>query len=178
MKKKTYAPPRDSLAWRVCSYLTANPDEELMRGDVATKFGAEPAAIDTELAPAVAAGFLARVSTQDSGIVWRLTHRGGKASPAPFAHSTKAARRALRPTPFNIAGLKIESGIPLSEPMPRASQWERLFRRMNRDDSIEFPLEIRASVAHAKQKYRKQFAAVDFAIRRVSDTHCRIWRTA
>jgi len=175
-KKKTYAPPRDSLAWRVCSYLTANPDEELMRGDVATKFGTEPASVDSELAPAVVAGFLARVTTEDSGVVWRLANR--KASPAPFAHSPKAARKALRPAPFNIGALKIESGIPLTEPVPRASQWDQLFGRMKRDDSVAFPIEARASVAHAKSKYRKRVASVEFAIRRVSDTHCRIWRTA
>jgi len=58
--------------------------------------------------------------------------------------------------------------------MPRSSQWDQLFGRMKRDDSVEFPLEVRAFVAHAQQKYRKRHVAAAFAIRCISDTHCRI----
>ena len=91
-----YAPPKDSLAWRVCDYLRANPGEELMRGDVATKFNVSPAAIDGELQPAVSAHMLERVQTDDSGIVWRLRAQSRGSFPRPFSSSVAAARRAVR----------------------------------------------------------------------------------
>ena len=175
---RSYAPPKDSLAWRVCDYLRANPGEELMRGDVATKFNVSPAAIDGELQPAVSAHLLERVQTDDSGIVWRLRAQSKGSFPRPFASSVAAARRAVRSHQLiDISAFIIEKGVPLIEPMKRINQWSRLFDRMELGDSFQVPNEARMALAHAQAKYRKTKTGVMFAIRKVSESHSRIWRT-
>lgn len=178
-KTTPYAPPRDSLAWRVCDYLASNPGEELMRGDIATKFDASPATIDAELEPATAAQLLERVRTEDSGYVWRLRkHRKGS-FPRPFASSVAAAKRATRTNVLiDLSALVIEKDIPLSEPPKRRNQWAALFDRMEPGDSILLPNEARAALAHAQSHYRKAARHVTFANRKVSETHSRFWRTA
>ena len=174
-----YAPPKDSLAWRVCDYLRANPGEELMRGDVATKFNVSPAAIDGELQPAVSAHMLERVQTDDSGIVWRLRAQSRGSFPRPFSSSVAAARRAVRSHQLiDISAFVIEKDVPLIEPMKRVNQWGQLFDRMEPGDSFQVPNEARQALAHAQAKYRKTRLDVGFAIRRVNESHTRIWRTA
>jgi hypothetical protein len=177
--KRPYAPPQDSLAWRVCDYLRANPGEELMRGDVATKFNVSPAAIDGELQPAVSAHMLERVQTDDSGVVWRLRAQSRGSFPRPFSSSVASARRAIRSHQLiDISAFVIEKDVPLTDPVKRVNQWGKLFDRMELGDSFQVPNEVRMALAHAQAKYRKTTGGVIFAIRKVSDSHTRIWRTA
>lgn len=175
--KGQYTPPKDSLAWRVCDYLRANPDEELLRGDIVTKFGADPSLIDSELQRATTAHLLERIHLADSGYVWRLKKQSRGAFPRPFASSVSAAKRAVRAQrSFDISALVIEKDVPLIDPPKRKNYWEALFRRMEVGDSIQVPAESRQALSHAQQKYRKTAETVEFAIRKVSETHCRIWR--
>lgn len=170
--------PKDSLIWRVVDYLSANPGERLTRSDVATKFDADAAAIDGELAPAVASGHLIREPHDEDGIVWRLRYRGMK-FPAPFTGTLQAARKAAKARALiDVTAFKIESGIPLAEPTKRTNQWDSLFIQFKPGDSAEYANELRMAVAHAQAKYRKKAPGVVFAIRKVSETHSRIWRTS
>jgi hypothetical protein len=178
-RSSSYQPPRDSLAWRVIDYLRANPGERLMRSDVATKFSVEASSVDTQLAGAVMAGQLIRDCHDEDGVVWRLQYRGG-GFPVVFAGTLAAARkaaRAKRNALIDISAFKIEKGIPLIEPARRINQWNRLFDGMEPGDSVLVPNEARMALSHAQLKYRKTASHVIFAIRKVSETHTRIWRT-
>lgn len=82
-----------SLLRLVCDYLQKNPEEELTRSDIATKFNVQSSIVDSELKAAVNAGRLAVERNEDDGLVWRL---GGPkvSSPAPFAAGERAAKSA------------------------------------------------------------------------------------
>jgi hypothetical protein len=179
-RSANHQPPRDSLTWRVIDYLGANPGERLTRSDVATKFGFDASAVDSELAGAVMAGQLLRETSDEDGIVWRLRYRGAR-FPAPFTGTLAAARKAVRAKRhalIDISGFKIEKGIPLIEPVKRVNQWNKLFDGMETGDSVLVPNEARMALAHAQAKYRKTATHVVFAIRKVNETHTRMWRTA
>ena len=173
--------PKDSLIWRVVDYLSANPGERLTRSDVAKKFDADAAAIDGELAPAVASGHLIREPHDEDGIIWRLRYRGAK-FPAPFTGTLAAAQRAVktrRHTLIDVSMFEIEKGVPLVEPAVRRNRWNELFGRMEPGDSFQVPDSARMALSHAQANYRKtQAQHVRFAIRKVSETHTRIWRTS
>ncbi len=172
--------PRDSLAWRVIDFLGANPGESLTRSDVATKFDIDHAVVDTLLAPAVDAGQLVRDVGGADGVVWRLVQPKAK-FPQPFTSSLMAAKRAARARRnalIDISSFVIEKDIPLVEPLRRENQWNNLFSQMIPGDSVKVPNEARMALAHAQAKYRKTATNVTFAIRKISDTHTRIWRTA
>lgn len=176
--------PKDALMWRVVDYLHTNRDEELTRGDVATKFDVEASSVDSLLAPAVDAGFLKRASGGADGVVWRRPQRmRGGPFPTPFTPSLvaagKAARRAKRSaTIVNIGALVIEQGVPISERVSPGSQWTALFDRMKPGDSFQLPAGARDAAAHARSNYKLKVPSAQFLIRKVSETHARVWRTA
>jgi hypothetical protein len=172
--------PRDSLAWRVLDFLQANPGEELTRGDIAVKFNIEASAVDSLLAPAVSAGHLVREVGGADGVIWKPNAARGR-FPKPFVGSVDASRRAVRAhrqSLIDISSFTIEKDIPLVDVMRRVNQWNALFARMELGDSFLLPQSARMAAAHAQAKYRKSAREVMFAMRKVSDTHSRIWRTA
>lgn len=65
-------PRAGSLAQRVYQFLSANPDEELTRSDIAAKFDIEPASVDKALSTAIINGWIKRERSEDSTFVWRL----------------------------------------------------------------------------------------------------------
>lgn len=49
---------------------------------------------------------------------------------------------------------------------------------MEPGDSFQVPAAARMALAHAQQKYRRGAVGVEFAIRKISESHCRIWRVS
>jgi hypothetical protein len=170
------------LMWRVLDYLTANPNEVLTRSDIAAKFDAQPAAIDTLLAPALAGRLLIREAGGSDGTVWRAPKRKS-AFPHPLTDSiSKAARVARanirRARKVDISAIVIESGVPLQEKAQPGGEWEAVFSRMKAGDSFKVPSFATGAVGHAKLKYCRKHTGTRFAIRKVDDTHARVWRIA
>lgn len=66
----TYTPRPGSIAWRVIDFLTRNPDEELTRGDIATKFDCVGSSLDSLLSTAVRCGALKRIRNTHNELVW------------------------------------------------------------------------------------------------------------
>jgi len=181
MRKKTeVTAPQDSLVWRVLDFLQANPGERLTRSDVATKFGADAATIDAELAPGVDAGQLVRETDDGDGVIWRRPRH--RSVPRPFAGSITAAKRATRQAPrtFDVSAIKIEPDIPIPDPNRGTirSAWFGVFERMTAGDSFAAPDEARSSIAHAVAVFRKRRPHTRFVTRTISKTQFRIWRTA
>lgn len=71
---------RNTLAARVMDYLQANPDEELTRHDVATKFTLPAAAVDGLLADAINAGMGRVLKVYRAGVRPLLLQAGGRRS--------------------------------------------------------------------------------------------------
>jgi hypothetical protein len=67
-----YTPKPGSLAHRVLTFMVLNPDEELTRADIATKFDANHSTIDSLLALPVTRGVLKRGRNSDMDLVWSL----------------------------------------------------------------------------------------------------------
>lgn len=180
----TGLPPQDSLAFKVIDYFHGHPGEVLTQKDVARKFDVAPASVDNLLMPAVASGHLARAQSDEYGVIFRLPPKRS-AFPQPFTPSLKEAVRRNRearrpPVRIDFAAIKIEKGIPLIEPLKRVPHWDQLFDKMDVGDSFELPLAARDAAAHARTHYREQEAnsSKNFAVRKVDETHVRIWRIA
>jgi len=175
--------PRDSIAWRVIDFLEANPTEELLRRDVATKFSIDVVQVDDMLRPAVTADRIKRELNADSELVWRLNY-SKRGTPKPFAEPLAAAKRAKRanrkpPVAIDFSTLVIEPGIAVIERIqPKAGLWAGLLDRMTPGDSVRLMLEAKDAAAHAQYAYRKANPGAKFVVRKVSDEHCRIWRLA
>ena len=165
--------------WRVLDYLNANPTEVLTRSDIAAKFDTAASTVDSLLGLAVAAGMMKRQHDTPDGLVWRHA-KSKSAFPRPFAPSVSAAARAtrVRVAKTDFEAIKIESDIPLLELPQPGSQWCAIFDRMKPGDSFQLPNRSHAALSHAKLKYCKRTPAARFAVRKVSSTHTRIWRTA
>lgn len=67
-----YIPRPGSVPWRVLSFLVANPDEQLTRGDVAVKFDCIGGGVDTILQLAVARECLKKTRNSELEVVWIL----------------------------------------------------------------------------------------------------------
>lgn len=67
-----YVPRPGSVPWRVLSFLVANPDEQLTRGDVAVKFDCIGGGVDTILQLAVARECLKKTRNSELEVVWIL----------------------------------------------------------------------------------------------------------
>jgi hypothetical protein len=174
--------PKDHLMWRVVDYVNANTTEVLTRSDIAAKFDALPSSIDAPLAMAVAAGLLKREDGTEDGTVWR--HPGKKGSfPRPFTPSLNAATKAQRATRTAVrradfAAITIESGIPVAPQATTGGEWKALFDKMRPGDSFQLLTRYAAAAANAKLNYCRQIEGASFVLRKVSDTHTRVWRTA
>ena len=173
--------PKDHLMWRVVDYVNANPSEVLTRGDVAAKFDADPSTIDSLLSLAVSAGMLKRDEGTEDGTVWRHPGKQKTAFPRPFTPSLAAATRAERATRraarrVDFEAIEIESGIPVQEVAKTGGEWNALFSRMKPGDSFQLPTRSAGAASHAKLKFCKQVAGARFVLRKVSDSHTRVWR--
>lgn len=169
---------------KVVEFLEKNPEEELTRSDIATKFGVMASTVDGELKPAVASGRLVQSKDEDDALIWRI---GGPkvTSPAPFAaaeRAAKAAKRARRRAALavDLKTIQVEKNVPLHEPERRMDLWNQLFRQMTDiNDSFAVPADAHTALCHAAQAYRKEIAPdVRFTIRKINEDETRIWRVA
>jgi len=67
-----YTPKAGSLPHRVLTFMVLNPEEELTRADIATKFDANHSTIDSLLSLPVTRGVLKRGRNSDMDLVWSL----------------------------------------------------------------------------------------------------------
>lgn len=173
--------PADSLGFRVVDYFKSHPDEVLTPRDIASKFDTAPSSVDTMLASAVQAGHLARGQSDAYGVIYRLPQSMRKGFPQPFTPSLKEAvkrNRARNLFRLDVSAVTIEKDIPIADSYVRRAPWASIFDRMEVGDSFQLPKAGKMAVSHAFSAYRKNgHQAVRFALRQISDTHVRVWRT-
>lgn len=107
------AAPPDSLAGKLVDFLQGNPGERLTRKDIAEKFGANMAMIDSQLAPAVQAKLLVRETDDHDGVTWKLGYP--LPTTAQLQPSIAARPVVKRSTAFRVDldSIKIEKGVPV-----------------------------------------------------------------
>jgi hypothetical protein len=126
-----YVPKPGSLPWKVLSFLLANPDEELTRGDVGVKFDCIGAGIDAMLQLAVSRDALKKGRNSQMELVWILglvkrfrldplpeaaDDKQAKA-PQPSAQAAAPAPAAPAPAPQTHRAIKVvEIAKPLALP--------------------------------------------------------------
>lgn len=167
------------LTRMVLSYFKAHPKEILSAVDIAAKFGAAAAQVDTLLMAAVEAGQLRHQNMGQHGLVYRA----GTAVSFPDARAPKlraavaAGRRARREAvKIDLSEIKIEHGVPLTKARPRSEEWADLFRKMAPGDSFPVPSIAHDALSHAKCQFVKAEPTWRFTIRRQADDTSRIWR--
>jgi hypothetical protein len=191
----SYTPAAGTLPHRVCAYFVKHPEEKLSAADIALKFDVDANGIPANLATAMTHKLVERV---------RGAYRGGpnlhkqaldtdssssSAAPAPlaafprpaFPATPRATRKRARLPVLDVSALPIEADVPLPPARSggRSTDWPVLFERLTKAGlcSSPLPIEQKHSLKNAADKWFKAHGGT-FAIRTISDTHLRIWRTA
>ncbi|WP_295986427.1 hypothetical protein [uncultured Variovorax sp.] len=163
-----YTPKFGSLPHRVINFMVMNPDEELTRSDIATKFDAPHSTIDSLLALPVARGVLKRGRNSDMELVWSLgdnpgvvldqakPEEGAGSLPARCYPSTRTREsesyidRSLpvaKASPFpsaapvilDLTGIKVRKGVRLmTKEEKRRAEFAEWFAQFEVGDSAEF----------------------------------------
>lgn len=168
-----YIPKAGTLAERVCRFFLANPEEALTRGDIAHKFDAQPASIDSSLKHAVAATLLRR-RAEDDGVSWSA---GPALTAAVLAAAGPLGKRA--PTPPMPDASALLNAIEKSVPLPSSkglADFEKVWAAMEKGDSLVLESSVAESLSHHARHWGKANNRT-FTRRRQADGTYRLWRT-
>jgi hypothetical protein len=173
-----YHPKAGSVPWKVIKFLMANPDEELSRGDIAVKFDAFGAQLDSVLQIACARNVLKKARNREMEVVWMLgTNRNVvldelveqpvpdlKAAVGSMATAGAKAMESLRQEGFP----EIRKNTPLmDEKTRRKVDFYAWLARFEVHDSAEFPeaflAEMRSMVKGYGAEAQRQFNVVKVA---------------
>lgn len=193
---RTYCPRTGSIPQLAISYFQGNLSARLTRAEATAKFGTSNIAKVLELA--IEAGFISSsngyytagddidqapdygsVAQADATIKAAASTPGGAHS--PFAHtyratpSAKGSRPAKPPLP-DLATCALDDDVPLTTARPQKVNWADLLDRLQPGQSKALPLHYAGSIKKAAST-RHQVAEERFAIKKISDTEVRIWRT-
>ena len=206
-RRAAYQPEEGGAARRVCIWAYDNRDDTLSTADIAVKFGiSSKNAVPSLLERAVSTGFLRiekvegcnyysagpsidRLNVPASSTAGlELQRLMTSASQPQRAASDKvpasSRKRPGRALPFiDLSAVAVVYDEPL--PPRRAggkgeSYWYPLLKRLDRAGAATAPIDIayRGSITKGIKLYRRgDRAGIEFAVRAVSETHIRVWRT-
>lgn len=167
-----YTPKPGSVPWRVLSFLKANPDEELSRGDIALKFDVPPASVEGFLASAIAHECLKRKRNDEMMVVWCLganprftiEPEGSdpeQVQPARVAHAAANPMRLtdrppLPPPHLDLDSVTIRKGIRLLTPEERRrKEFADWFDQFEIGDSAEFDEKHTPTIKTESNRHKK-----------------------
>ena len=165
-----------SLASKVLAFFETNPGEELDADAISTKFGCSRTGVHTNLGPAVANGWLVRHEDLKSG---DILYSRGPASEQPSAGDSapKPAMRKREALALDLAGIRIDKGIPIPPPLTKSLDWTVLLDRLvDVGDSAMLPVRVRSALSKAITKAHAG-GGRKFAVRVDGET-LRVWREA
>lgn len=162
-----YTPQFGSIPHKVLQFLSDNPDEELTRSDVATKFDTSPAGVDSLLKLAKARGSVTVSRNSDAQLVWRLGDVQSFRlvdSQANQLEDNNAVDQASAPV---VAGMPFDSEIKPGDEFSFLPEYEARrkravksywtwFSRFNEKDVAEFDAKHIRDVACLAGKYGKE----------------------
>lgn len=199
---RTYCPRSGSVPARVIAYFQKNLSAKLTNAELAMKFEIDAKNTSALLSMAIEAGFIARSSgyytagddidqAPDYGSVAQAdaTIKAAASAPgaahSPFAHvykgealaaPNKRASPSKQPLP-DLAVIALDDDVPLARVRPAAPDWATLFDRMQAGQSCALPKAAGHTLRKATQEQHKLITK-RFAVKKISDTEIRVWRTA
>ncbi len=193
--RKPYVARAGGLPYRVIEFFEQNPEEELSRVDVASKFGLAPSAVALGLDAAVKGGALAYEHNDDLTLVYRLpTQKGAdKALAVPAttwpAEARPPAKRAApqspRPSEEQLSQLVVETGKPLpGRGLPRGfEKWAPLVGLLQEPDtSVALPAEwvsgLRRYLTTRNKRHKEANEPNRYTLGLDTEGKNRLWRTA
>lgn len=173
-----YIPRKDSISYKVLSFLLRNQDEELTRDDIAIKFDANHASIDSLLSIAKSRGALVTSRNSSMELVWKIgdtkifSLKSEEPEIKPSAKNPRNATRANVEIPCqpneNLEGMPFEckitkNGNPqkFSKNFDDARQnkiasYEKWFSTFDVNDTAAFGLKFFYEVARLAAKYGRK----------------------
>lgn len=181
-----YTPTAGSLADRVTTWFRNNPEEELLRTDIARKFDCTPNTIDASLASALANRLIERSKCTESGAtVFRAGANIDQAKRSLPASKTTARGGARTRLPvLDVSSVKINYGKRPPDPADcrrGANKYASLLERLDKAGaSVELDIIYRGAIQKAVQKHAKDHpeSGKKFLVRTIDDKTVGVWRTA
>lgn len=190
-----------SPSHRIASYLRGAGDITLNRLNIAARLQVAPGAVDSALRPAVDLGLITVANDGDSGRIWRAgprlkawqqdmagtTQPGTPATPKAAAKKagteTRGGKRSVMPL-IDLKSLKVVANAPLPERRiceKGRTRYDGVFDMLTADGMAVKPIDINymSALLKAAQVYRANrpaLAGSSFAVRRIDDTTCGVWR--
>lgn len=198
IQSRSYCPRAGSLPASCIQYFANNRSATLTLDQISKKFDAAVSGMWSNLRQAVDAGFLqyedgvysagddiddapdyGKVAAADATIKAAATQPNaphnvfGAAAKPPRAHTPH--KKAALP---DALGIQLDSGIPLPPSRCSAQQnWTFLLGRMSPGQSCALPNRAKSSLAKVVT-IKNKTTSQKFAIRKISETEIRLWRTA
>lgn len=174
----TYTPKPGTLVASVVDFFAKNPEEELSLPDIAQKWDVDSRGVHASLHGAI----INRVLVRTGGNYHAGPQLRSAATPAMPPPSRATKPRKAAPPPLDLEDIAVVADVPLPSRAPTAkrTQWPVLLARLDKPGlcSAPLPAEYRTSLNSAAKRWAKDNPGFAFALRQVSDTHIRIWRTA
>lgn len=181
-----YMPQDGSIPAAVVQFFQNNPEEVLTADDIALKFGAPRSTIHSTLRMPVDAMALQRRRNDDGEYVYAAGPRISVTKIKTADTSLAGTRERAGPppvvvTPEQLEALQVERNVPLYSGrgggVHGVSKWGDLFAKLSEaGTSIRIPLDWQKAVYAQSKKLNKDGKGT-FIVRKVDDTHARIWRT-
>ena len=196
MLRRSYIPPRDSLAALVCGYFQNNPTEELGLDDIVEKFSLKShARVHTDLSDAWRAGLILRDTNSDGDVVYSAGNLEFTAKAASGGYQPKTITGKLKPPPKNPNGktprakpagptiafpnpleVPLETGVPVESVRANAVDWALLLNRMKVDQSAKLPMRCKSMLSKTITELHKN-TTVKFITKVYPDAQeLRVWR--
>lgn len=179
----TYVPRAGTLASLLCEFFRDNPDEELSRSDIASKFDVNATSIDNSIKAAIDAGVIATKNSEDMTRVWVA----GPSLPQPTnfkrwlakqGKKSAEGRAAPPPMPDVLSLLQaIAADVPLPEPAPKGAAYHAVWKAMEVKHSVPVDEHAAKRLAANAQAWGKANGGRKFLLRQLPDGTSRIWRT-
>lgn len=189
-----YAPHPGSLADRVCRYLRSHPGAELERQDFYRLFEAHGKSVEPFLEACIAHGLVVKGMNEDNNVVWRAGPKlaelarsipstaqiGAALHPNAGTRTRRLAPRKDLP-PLDPGKIKLERGVP--KPPIKTGRFSTvyapLFEGMEPGTSRLLPTQhAHRFLDAAKQAAKRAGTPQRWSIRKIDDTHSRVWRDA
>lgn len=191
-----YTPAVGSIPYRVLKFLRENPDEELTRADIAAKFDANSAGLDTVLGIAKARGAIKCERNSEMQLVWKLGSKDAFHLTADLAHQEEEAAPESSGEPLGSLVVKekpaagaslmpFEVALRKNTPLParpgatdeNAGRYDLWFKSFEVGDSALFDIQHLRSVVSRAARYNKE-AGTRLRAVKVSETQGGVIREA
>jgi len=182
-----YTPLPGSLADRVVAWFRINPEEELLRSDIASKFNCHSNTVEASLATAMANKLINKTRCPETGAtIFKVGPNIDQAAPSlPAMNPAKQGKRGgprKRLPLLDLETIKVRHDVPPPDPAAfqrTAGLYSQLLNKLDKPNaSTELPIAYRGAITKAAAKYCKENPSVKLVVRTINENTIGVWRTA